>query len=145
KGNGELFTREDLSGGQLPAVARGSNGAYPRSNAGRVRAPRNEPTLFDFLPANQAADEAQAEAEIVPFAVPPTPTNAAEPRQLPDTRPDDASPAAPFLIASGEKAKCRDILAAIRAAKRIEEEQRLATEEERQTLSRFAGFGPVAL
>ncbi len=55
------------------------------------------------------------------------------------------SPNAPFTIASGEKAKARDILAAIRALKRIEEEQRPATSEERQTLARFAGFGPVAL
>jgi hypothetical protein len=48
-------------------------------------------------------------------------------------------------IASGEKAKARDILAAIRTLKTIEEEQRAATAEEKQTLARFAGFGPVAL
>ena len=45
-------------------------------------------------------------------------------------------------IASGEKAKARDILAAIRTLKRIEQEQRPATPEERQALARFAGFGP---
>ena len=49
------------------------------------------------------------------------------------------------MIASGEKSKARDIIAAIRTLKRIEEEQRPATAEERQTLARFAGFGPVAL
>ena len=48
-------------------------------------------------------------------------------------------------LASGEKAKARDILAAIRTLKRIEQEQRPATPEERQALARFAGFGPVAL
>ena len=48
-------------------------------------------------------------------------------------------------IASGEKAKARDILAAIRTLKAIEQEQRPATPEEKQTLARFAGFGPVAL
>ena len=48
-------------------------------------------------------------------------------------------------IASGEKAKARDILAAIRTLKSIEQEQRPATPEERQALARFAGFGPVAL
>jgi N12 class adenine-specific DNA methylase len=48
-------------------------------------------------------------------------------------------------IASGEKGKARDILAAIRAVKKIEQEQRPATPEEKQTLARFAGFGPVAL
>ncbi len=48
-------------------------------------------------------------------------------------------------IASGEKAKARDILAAIRTLKSIEQESRLATNEERQTLARFPGFGCVAL
>ena len=48
-------------------------------------------------------------------------------------------------IASGEKAKARNILAAIGALKRIERENRPATAEERQVLGRFCGFGPVAL
>ena len=51
----------------------------------------------------------------------------------------------PVAIASGEKAKARDILAAIRTFKRIEQEQRPATPEEKQALARFAGFGAVAL
>ena len=49
------------------------------------------------------------------------------------------------VIASGEKAKARDIITAIRTVKRIEYEQRQATQEERQALARFCGFGPVAL
>ncbi len=53
------------------------------------------------------------------------------------------SPQSP--IASGEKSKARDIIAAIRTLKQIEHDKRLATLEERQALSRFAGFGPVAL
>jgi N12 class adenine-specific DNA methylase len=48
-------------------------------------------------------------------------------------------------VASGEKAKARDIIAAIRTLQTIEEEQRPATSEEKRTLARFAGFGPVAL
>jgi N12 class adenine-specific DNA methylase len=48
-------------------------------------------------------------------------------------------------VASGEKAKARDILAAIRTLKAIEQEQRAATSQEKQMLARFAGFGPVAL
>jgi N12 class adenine-specific DNA methylase len=48
-------------------------------------------------------------------------------------------------IASGEKTKARDILAAIHALKVIEEERRPATPVEKQALARFAGFGPVAL
>jgi N12 class adenine-specific DNA methylase len=51
----------------------------------------------------------------------------------------------PAPIASGEKAKARDILAAIRTLKAIEGERRVATPEEKETLSRFCGFGPVAL
>ena len=49
------------------------------------------------------------------------------------------------VISSGEKSKARDIIAAIRTLKQIEEEKRSATPEEKQTLARFAGFGPVAL
>jgi N12 class adenine-specific DNA methylase/predicted RNA methylase len=53
--------------------------------------------------------------------------------------------AAPPVIASGEKTKARDIVAAIRTLQRIEREKRPATESERQTLARFGGFGAVAL
>lgn len=48
-------------------------------------------------------------------------------------------------LASGEKSKARDILAAIRTLKRIEHEHRPATPEEKGILARFSGFGPVAL
>ena len=47
--------------------------------------------------------------------------------------------------ASGEKAKARAILAAIRTLQAIEQAQRPATSEERAVLARFPGFGPVAL
>ncbi len=58
---------------------------------------------------------------------------------------ENPSTALPVAIASGEKAKARDILAAIRTVKRIEAAHRQATAEEKQILARFAGFGPVAL
>ena len=48
-------------------------------------------------------------------------------------------------MASGEKSKARDILAAIRTLQAIEQEQRPATPEEKLVLARFSGFGPVAL
>ena len=51
----------------------------------------------------------------------------------------------PPLVASGEKAKARDIVAAIKTLQAIEQEKRPATAEERQTLARFGGFGAVAL
>ena len=53
--------------------------------------------------------------------------------------------AAPPVIASGEKAKSRDIIAAIRTLQSIERERRPATDDERQILARFGGFGAVAL
>ncbi len=47
--------------------------------------------------------------------------------------------------ASGEKAKARDIIAAIRLLNQLESEGRAATDSERLVLARFGGFGPVAL
>ena len=41
--------------------------------------------------------------------------------------------------------KARDIIAAIRTLKTIEQEKRKATSDEKQALARFSGFGPVAL
>ena len=48
-------------------------------------------------------------------------------------------------IASGERGKARDLIAAIRTLKLIQREKRLPTADERLVLSRFAGFGPGAL
>jgi len=48
-------------------------------------------------------------------------------------------------MASGEKTKARDIIAAIRTLQAIEREDRPPTENEKQILGRFSGFGPVAL
>jgi N12 class adenine-specific DNA methylase len=48
-------------------------------------------------------------------------------------------------MASGEKSKARDIIAAIRTLRTIEQENRPATDAEKLTLGRFSGFGPVAL
>jgi N12 class adenine-specific DNA methylase len=56
-----------------------------------------------------------------------------------------AEPKPSVSIASGEKTKARDIIAAIRTLKSIEQAGRPATSQEKQTLARFGGFGPVAL
>lgn len=70
-----------------------------------------------------------------------TPPPASLPRQPESTeRPPGLSG-----MASGEKAKGRDIIAAIRTLHTVEREQRAATSPEKQTLARFSGFGPVAL
>ncbi|WP_437186526.1 DEAD/DEAH box helicase family protein [Planctomicrobium sp. SH668] len=57
----------------------------------------------------------------------------------------DQLPSSSNGMASGEKAKARDIIATIRTLKTIEQENRPATPEEKQILARFSGFGPVAL
>jgi N12 class adenine-specific DNA methylase len=67
------------------------------------------------------------------------------PAKRPPLSPDRFSIPEGAAIASGEKAKAHDIIAAIRALKASESDQRPATREEKQTLRRFAGFGPVAL
>ncbi|MCI0740058.1 MAG: hypothetical protein L0Y72_13515, partial [Gemmataceae bacterium] len=51
----------------------------------------------------------------------------------------------PITVASGERAKAQDILAAVRALKTLDHEGRSATANEQEALGRFAGFGPVAL
>src|SRR5438128_3594167 len=63
------------------------------------------------------------------------------------SRNGDAPPQSTHALppASGEKAKARAILAAIRTLQAIEQAQRPATSEERAVLARFPGFGPVAL
>jgi N12 class adenine-specific DNA methylase len=48
-------------------------------------------------------------------------------------------------LSAGEKAKARDCLASIKCLQQIEREKRAATPEERYTLAKFPGFGPVAL
>lgn len=48
-------------------------------------------------------------------------------------------------IASGEKEKARDLIAAIRTLQTVEREGRGATPDEKKAMARFAGFGPVAL
>ena len=75
----------------------------------------------------------------------PAPARVATPLDHSASVPEQAAPASLGTIASGEKAKARDILAAIRNVKAINHEARPATLEERQCLARFAGFGPVAL
>jgi N12 class adenine-specific DNA methylase len=78
-------------------------------------------------------------------SVTPSAANGVDTPSLFDVFPVPTLPTASIEFASGEKAKARDIIAAIRTLKTIEQEQRPATPDERTTLARFAGFGPVAL
>ena len=85
--------------------------------------------------------EATRDPRPPPEEVPP----AAIPSPPPTRRIESPEAAAAVPATGGEKAKARDILAAIRTLKRIEREHRPATADERQTLARFGGFGAVAL
>ncbi|OWK42222.1 hypothetical protein FRUB_04300 [Fimbriiglobus ruber] len=48
-------------------------------------------------------------------------------------------------LPTGPKAKAADIIAAIRTLKEVEHAHRLPTPDEKRILSRFGGFGAVAL
>ena len=60
---------------------------------------------------------------------------------LPLFRP--SPPPAPAAVTDRQKAQ--DILTAVRTLKTIDNEKRAATPEEKQVLTRFGGFGAVAL
>ena len=98
-----------------------------------MRASRPARTLFDFLPDD---DPPPPDSDpVAPEADPPPPRPAA-----PEPPPPSLPP-----TATGERQKAKDIIAAIRMLKQIEAEHHPATDDERQILARFGGFGPVAL
>ena len=113
---------------------------------------RNQPSLFDAAAEPETSwDEPVAEAETTPeeprkradslFDFVPEAETASKPAPPPKRGPPAHAPE----IASGEKAKARDAIAAIRTLQQIERETRSATEEEQTVLARFPGFGPLAL
>jgi hypothetical protein len=103
-----------------------------------VKGRREEATLFDLLPG----DAEPLETPVNDFEGLPL---ASAPAAPPDAPCREALPSPPVSVSAGEKGKARDILSAVRVLKAIEGEGRPATTEERQTLLRFSGFGPVAL
>src|SRR5579871_22636 len=129
----------------------------PQFSAGPVAA-RAEPRLGADSPASRQAPEAGPETQSggdremmttqLSFQLdlpPPAPSRVPFKSNLQGAA--KTPPATPTSepIASGEKAKALDIIAAIKTLKTIEQKKRPATLEEKQVLSRFAGFGPVAL
>jgi len=138
--------------GTLPPQTRPRN--FSRYAERTSRAPSKLPpsprqrSLFDDSPTT---DHAEPNLPVSPVSAgngephPPTADPTANTRAVDATR-TEQEPAPPRLeIASGERAKARDILAAVRALKSVEREGRPALPEERDALARFAGFGPVAL
>ena len=92
------------------------------------------------------ATQFSLQLDIPPPRIPiPPPRIPIPPPRIPANPPPVMRPVQQAPIASGEKSKARDILTAIRTLKQVEEEKRPATAEEKHSLARFAGFGPVAL
>ena len=147
-GRAELFGFPVSSEPKRTAFLRGSNGDHLRGMRARLKTSRNEPSLFDRVPDDPVIGEPPSSTPL--DRSPPISILPADSDPLPPADPSMCSshPLAPdslSVIATGEKSKARDILAAIRTLKGIEQEQRPASAEERQALARFAGFGPVAL
>ena len=129
------------------------------SHADRVRRSR---TLFDDLPDDpdeavpgtviRPPDAARGNGDptpLPPCPAAPLPAAADSPPCRPAPIPGSANEGDPMQhcleLPAGEKAKARDILAAVRTLKAVEGEHRPATPDEQLTLARFGGFGPVAL
>ena len=129
-----------------PLSLRRSQSLRPPSHTpGLGRAPSKQSLLLFGSPAAPPPEATNSTA-----SGPPLGTNAS-PHQAPSAEPpqeDDLASASITShppLASGEKAKAKDILDAIRTLKHLEHEGRPATPDERQALMRFGGFGPVAL
>src|SRR3984957_4393655 len=127
QGTGGSFA-DRLTGGRF-ALARPGNGR--KSHVQNVRASRDRRSLFD-IPS----------PEPPPTGTRPPPAPTATERHPP---PASHEPPQRSGMASGEKTKARDIIAAIRTLQTIEHEGRPATPDEKHILGRFSGFGPVAL
>jgi N12 class adenine-specific DNA methylase len=108
--------------------------SFPRrADPGQPLLPFDRPKVKTTAPA-----AAGAPPDLSELRSPTTPAPALHAPPPPPASPQEA-------VASGEVAKARDILQAVRVLKRIEAEGRPADAEERLALSRFGGFGAVAL
>ena len=72
------------------------------------------------------------------------PSRQAPPEGLQSDTSHPGHPADPPAPRTGDKAKARDLLAAVSILTGIEQERRPPTPPERQALARFPGFGPLA-
>src|SRR5262249_53951554 len=134
------------SGRERFPFSRRLDGIHREGYPSRVKGRGQGPGLFDWARKHVGTSERDPEAaeERPPPKVLPSPESgrASDASQESTTStPQCQAPSNSSRIASGEKAKARDILAAIRTLKQIEKEERPATEEERAVLARFSGFG----
>ena len=133
EGNGGSFALRVSSGWQHGASPRRGNVVRPQSHVARLKASRNRPTLFDSLsdesssatpipPGLQTAARHSARRVGTEIRFPSAQASAG-----PAAAPPEPGQAQSAAIASGEKSKARDIIAAIRTLKSIEEGKRPAT------------------
>lgn len=114
-----------------------AHGYYGQPYRARAPSRHRQGTLFDL---HSLAPPAPA-----PAPVPERPVGDLDCRPAVAPHTPERPASEPAVMASGERAKARDIIAAIRTVQAIEQEGRPATDEEKQILVRFSGFGPVAL
>jgi N12 class adenine-specific DNA methylase len=117
--------------------ARRGDAVYPPAPAAKLASRRKGPCSESYRPLLDLRETIRDE----PLHPPPL-LDAAQAPARPAT---EHAPQQQHTSASGEKAKARDILAAIGTLKHLEREHRHPTPDERQRLERFGGFGPVAL
>src|SRR5207302_257027 len=110
---------------------RKKSGLHPREPPSETKTARRSPTLFDFVHARRALPETEPPASPEPPSprIPIAPAITEVPNLaasvICSTGPDFAD--TPIRIASGEKAKARDILAAVRVLQTLDRNGRLAT------------------
>jgi N12 class adenine-specific DNA methylase len=122
------FVSRLFPGGRTNSHARPTDRRSP-TTARRLKKHSQPANLFEWTPTPEA-DEVVAKPN------------------LPASKPTPAAVLWPPLdvpIAKGEKAKARDLIAAIQTLQQLESEQRPANAEKLLTLSKFVGFGAVAL
>jgi hypothetical protein len=113
---------------------RSGNGSRPRSQRTRSKAPRDERTLFDFVPTDSADDESPpAPEEMPPPAIPSMPA-AADALNPPDPSPSRAARKQKQETSSPPSARSR--------ASRIRSGPRLRRKDRRSAASRASDLSP---
>ena len=134
-----LFADSDLDEARLPRRPEAPDSESPEpARPAHDEAPRTSP-LFpsaDLSPRHGF----QRMTEPRPLTRLASPVPAPEP-----TEPHRELTLPPEPVASGEVAKAKELLGAIRVLKQVEREGRSPDAEEARALSRFGGFGAVAL
>lgn len=145
-GAGAIARRVDrsdsLSGVRVGSRATAAGSKHPGGDSGPASYHRQDDSKSPHGPDGAVSTTQTLKWDPHPLFSPALATAPA----LTEPEPKPKIPAAALpLASSGEKSKAKDMIEAIRVLQRIREEKRLPSEEERNALLRFGGFGPVAL